>query len=64
MKQLQKGQTFKNLRELCNYMGWRYDASLNSYHTYRLSLYYTWHREGHRIVIDEIIKYKSAIPVF
>lgn len=30
MKQLQKGQTFKNLRELCNYMGWRYDTSLNS----------------------------------
>ncbi|MBI6065014.1 GIY-YIG nuclease family protein [Clostridium perfringens] len=52
---LKEGQVFKNWKEVCNHFGWK--ETRGSYKGARVKLFstmYKWHKEGNKIIIDEV----------
>lgn len=59
---LYQGQFFKNQRELCEFMGWKFIDSTNSKKAQlkTLSTICSWHKQGHKIIIDEVYSTSKA----
>lgn len=58
---LKAGMVFKNYKVLCDFMGWKaYKNGSNSYKSQfkELDTLCKWHKEGHKIIMDEVYQCK------
>lgn len=59
---LHEGKMFKNHRTMCEEFEWEYKDSTDSKKAQLkiLSQYCEWHKEGHKIIVDEVFNKKKA----
>ena len=56
------GKVFKNHRVMCEEFGWKYKDSTDSKKAQLkvLSQYCEWHKQGHKIIVDQVFNTKKA----
>ncbi|WP_415331721.1 GIY-YIG nuclease family protein [Clostridium perfringens] len=63
MSNLKEGQVFKNYKELCGFLGWEItNGNSKKKQMDTLSTMCEWHKEGNKIIIDEVYEKQLIKP--